>query len=350
VLHKLLYTYAASVMPMIQQRFSIHQLLSLAEDVLAAHKTSRDNAQIVAQALVSAECDGLISHGLSRLPAYAAQSEIGKVSGFAKPQVERVASAALRVDAKNGFAFPAIQLGIRELVDLINETGIAAATITRSHHFGVAGHHAERLAQAGLIGLIFGNSPKAMAPWGGSKGLYGTNPIAFAAPRKQEEPLVIDLSLSKVARGKVMTAKQQGKQIPEGWALDKHGKSTTDPTEALDGTMLPIGDAKGSALALMVEILSAALTGANFGFEASSFFTSDGEPPGVGQLMIAMSPELLSAGSFFDRLESLIDAILQQSGTRLPGSNRLLNRKKAQELGIEISNSLYLELAQLKKR
>ena len=130
--------------------------------------------------------------------------------------------------------------------------------------------------------MILGNSPKAIAPWGGREGLFGTNPIAFAAPRRAAEPLLIDLSLSKVARGKVMVAAKNGTPIPEGWALDKEGRPTTDAKAALEGTMIPIGDAKGAALVLMVEVLAAALTGANYGFEASSFFTADGPPPGGG--------------------------------------------------------------------
>ena len=171
------------------------------------------------------------------------------------------------------------------------ESGIAMAALYHSHHFGQAGYHVERLAQQGLVALVLGNSPKAIAPWGGRDGVFGTNPIAFAAPRQNAEPLLIDLSLSKVARGKVMVAAKNGTAIPEGWALDKDGQPTTDAKAALEGTMIPLGDAKGAALVLMVEILAAAVTGANFGFEASSFFTADGPAPGVGQTLIAIDPE-----------------------------------------------------------
>jgi (2R)-3-sulfolactate dehydrogenase (NADP+) len=298
----------------------------------------------VARALVAAEADGQKGHGLSRLPSYAAQAASGKVDGHALPTLEQGAPAALRIDARNGFAFPALAMAVERLSPLAAETGIAAAAVHHSHHFGQAGYHVEQLAANGLIGLLFGNSPKAIAPWGGSEGVFGTNPIAFAAPRRSGPPLVIDLSLSKVARGKVMVAAKQGEPIPEGWALDKDGNPTMDAEAAMQGTMLPMGDAKGAALVLMVEILAAALTGARFGFEASSFFAAEGEPPAVGQFLVAIDPRVFSGDAFAERLETLIGAILEQQGTRLPGARRLALRAESARNGVVIPAALYDEL------
>lgn len=323
---------------------NVEQAESLGRTILTRHATGDANAAIVARALVAAEIDGQKGHGLSRLPSYAAQAASGKVDGRAVPVLASTAAAALRIDACNGFAFPALALAVEALSDRATETGIAAAAIHRSHHFGQAGYHVEQLAAAGLIGLVFGNSPKAIAPWGGHAGVFGTNPIAFAAPRGSQPPLLIDLSLSKVARGKVMVAARQGEPIPEGWALDSTGRPTTDAEAAMQGTMLPMGDAKGAALVLMVEILAAVLTGARFGFEASSFFTADGEPPGVGQFLVAIDPEAFSAGAFAERLETLIGAILAQDGTRLPGERRLALRAAAARDGIVVPSPLYDEL------
>ena len=320
---------------------------SLAKTVLVRHDTSEANAECVARALVAAEADGQKGHGLSRLPSYAAQAASGKVDGHAVPTLEQGAGAALRIDARNGFAFPALAMAVDRLSSLAAETGIAAAGVHHSHHFGQAGYHVEQLAASGLIGLVFGNSPKAIAPWGGSEGVFGTNPIAFAAPRRSEPPLVIDLSLSKVARGKVMVAAKQGEPIPEGWALDREGNPTTDAEAALQGTMLPMGDAKGAALVLMVEILAAALTGARFGFEASSFFTAEGEPPAVGQFLVAIDPRVFSGDAFAERLETLIGAILEQQGTRLPGTRRLALRAESARDGVVIPAALYDELKAL---
>lgn len=326
---------------------SIEQAQALAHAVLTRHDTSEVNADCVAKALVSAEIDGQKGHGVSRLPSYAAQAASGKVDGHAVPAVEQVAQAALRIDAGNGFAFPALRLAVDQLSGLSAGSGIAAASVYRSHHFGQAGYHVEQLASNGRIGLLFGNSPKAIAPWGGSQGVFGTNPIAFAAPRRSEPPLVIDLSLSKVARGKVMVAAKQGEPIPEGWALDPEGQPTSDAELALKGTMLPMGEAKGAALVLMVEILAAALTGARFGFEASSFFTAEGDSPGVGQFLVAIDPTVFSGDAFADRLESLTDAILEQPGTRLPGVRRLALRTQAAEQGLPIPAALHDELQSL---
>ena len=194
---------------------------------------------------------------------------------------------------------------------------------------------------------MFGNTPKAIPPWGGTQALFGTNPIAFSAPRKNAPALVIDLSLSKVARGKVMLANQKKERIPEGWAIDEQGNPTTNAQKALSGAMLPIGDAKGSALALMVEILAAGLTGSKFGFEASSFLDSEGDSPDVGQLLIAIDPSFFSGDSFADRMETIVSAILDQPSTRLPGSKRLEKRKESKEKKIAISKELYDEITRL---
>jgi len=319
-------------------------------DALQKHQTSTENAKEVADALICAEIDGQSGHGLSRVPSYIQQLSSGKVDGNAKPTIVGSNGAVIRIDAKNGFAYPALSLAIKELVSCSKKYGIAVASISHSHHFGQAGRHVERLAESELIGLMFGNTPKAIPPWGGFKALYGTNPIAFSVPRSKTPPLVIDLSLSKVARGKVMMANQKNERIPQGWAIDEQGNPTSDAKKALAGAMLPIGDAKGSALALMIEILSAALTGSNFGFEASSFFDSEGDSPGVGQLIIAIDPSFFSGDVFSERVETIINAILEQPSTRLPGNKRLEKRKwREKTKTIAIPQELYDEIVKLTK-
>ena len=183
-----------------------------------------------------------------------------------------------------------------------------------------------------------------MAPWGGSQGTFGTNPIAFACPREAAPPLVIDLSLSEVARGKVMQAAKAGSPIPEGWALDAEGRPTTDPQAALAGTMLPLGGAKGAALALMVEILTGALTGSNLAFEASSFFEAGGPPPRIGQSLLLLDPVVFAGEGFGRRVETLLAAIAAQPGTRLPGERRLAARARARAEGVEIPDALHADL------
>jgi (2R)-3-sulfolactate dehydrogenase (NADP+) len=322
---------------------SLVQAEGLVVRTLTRCRTSVDNARSVARALVAAEADGLKGHGLSRLPMYAAQAKVRKVDGNAKPTLAQPRPGLTAVDAQYGFAFPAIELAEQALQKSSASQGIAAAAIRRSSHAGAAGHPVERLAQRGLVALMFVNTPGAMAPWGGSKAVFGTNPLAFACPLLGREPVVIDLSLSKVARGNVMTAKQRGEKIPPGWALDADGKPTTDPDAALAGTMLPMGDAKGTALALMVELLAAGLTGANFASEASSYLDAEGAPSGTGQLIAAIDPAALG-GAAVSRFSQLAAAIEAQLGARLPGTRRLKAREKAKADGVTISDALMKEI------
>lgn len=328
-------------------RLSVPDAEALVASALEASRVSPVNAASVARALVAAEVDGQSGHGFSRVAAYAAQARSGKVDGFALPTVTASASALLTVDAGGGFAFPAITAAIEALATLTPKTGIAGAGIHHSHHCGQLGAHVERLAERGLAALMVANSPKAMAPWGGSEALFGTNPIAFAAPREGQAPLVVDLSLSKIARGKVMAAAKAGRPIPEGWALDAEGDATTDPTAALKGTMIPAGDAKGAALALIVEILSATLTGANHSYEASSFFEAEGPSPGVGHMIIAFDVGGATGGRFAGRIEELLGAITAQEGARLPGTRRLDARAAAVRDGIAVPFHLHAEITAL---
>jgi (2R)-3-sulfolactate dehydrogenase (NADP+) len=308
-------------------------------------RTGEANAKSVARALVAAEADGLKGHGLSRVPTYAAQAKAGKVDGFAEPVLSRPRPAVVAVDAAHGFAFPALDLAVAALPEAARREGIAAAPIRRSHHCGAAGHPVERLAEGGLVALLFANTPAAIAPWGGSRGLFGTNPIAFACPLPGAAPLVVDLSLSKVARGNILASKQRGETIPEGWALDADGRPTTDPEAALKGTMLPLGDAKGTALALMVELLAAGLTGATYASEASSFLDAEGGPPGTGQLILALDPTAFGGSDAVARFGALASMIEAEPGARLPGRRRLALREKAAREGLPVADALLKEIA-----
>lgn len=325
-------------------RLTLAEAEAVAAATLARARTSDGNAASVARALVRAEADGLKGHGLSRVPSYAAQARVGKVDGFALPAVSRPRPGVVAVDAAHGFAFPALDAAVAALPGAALTNGIAAAPIRRSHHCGAAGQPAERLAEAGLVALVFANSPPAIAPWGGRRAVFGTNPIAFACPLPGRAPLVVDLSLSKVARGNVLAAKQRGEPIPEGWAFDAEGRPTTDPGAALAGTMAPLGDAKGTALVLMVELLAAGLTGANFAAEASSFLDAEGPPPGTGQLIIALDPEAVGGPDAVTRFAVLATSVEEQPAARLPGARRAALRARAEAEGIEVADALLAQI------
>ncbi len=325
----------------------------LAFEALVASRSSTEAAALTARALVAAEADGQTGHGLSRVPSYAQQTQSGKVDGFAVPRVEQITPAAIRVDAGLGFAYPAIALALEHLTPLARQTGIAAAAIHRSHHFGQVGAHAEQLARAGLVAIVCGNTPKAMAFWGGREPMLGTNPLAFASPwpgvsDAAGDPLVIDLALSVAARGKIVAAQKAGREIPADWAVDRLGQPTSDPAAALAGTLAPIGGAKGGALALMIEVLSAALTASAFGWEASSYFEASGAPPSMGHLFIAIDPQKLSGGGFAARMQALAAAMTRDPAVRLPGSRRLAHRARAAREGVVIDAALHAEILALR--
>ncbi len=323
---------------------SLDEAQTLAAKALIAVGVAAHNAQVVAEALVAAERDGLASHGLSRVAYYADQALAGKVDGMAEAIV-RESAAVVMVDACHGFAYPAVAAGLSRARALASEYGIAAVGVTKSHHFGVAGHPVEALAEDGFIGIAMGNAPASIAPWGGKRPLYGTDPIAFAAPRRDAPPVVVDLSVSRVARGKVMLAARTGESIPGDWALDAEGHPTTDPQAALAGSMLPMGEAKGAALALMVEILSAGLTGANFGYEASSLFDDKGGPVDIGQFFLVIDPARFAGRDLFlERIEGLFARMLEEPNVRLPGSRRLAAREHSLVAGVDIDEAIYQDL------
>ena len=327
---------------------SVGELTQMVKSAFVRSNVKDLNAEIVADALVKAEIDGKFGHGISRVMSYAAQAKIGKVDGNAEPIVSHTKPGVLSVDASNGFAYPAIKMLTDMLPKIAHSQGIALGGVYRSHHFGVAGHIVEKTADMGMVSLLFGNTPSAIAPWKGNKALFGTNPLAFGAPTENGEHLIIDLAVSKVARGKILKASQENKKIPFGWAVDKNGIDTDDPKEALKGTMLPFGDAKGSALALMIEILAAAITGANFAYEADSFLDANGKPPNVGQLLIIIDPEIMgSKKRFFNKITSIMESILAQEGTHIPGSNRFKLREKAAKEGLNINQKILYEIEKI---
>jgi (2R)-3-sulfolactate dehydrogenase (NADP+) len=293
----------------------------------------------------------LASHGLSRVPQYAAHLRNGRAAGNAEAVVARRKGAAILVDARQGLAFPACKLAVSEAVTTARALGVCFVGVTNSHHCGVLVDHLRAAAAAGMVGLGFANSPSAMPAAGGKHPIFGTNPVAAVFPRKGRDPLMIDLSLSEVARGKLMVAAKEGKSIPLGWALDKDGQPTTDPQAGMDGSMLPIGavsSPKGSMLALIVELLVTAVIGAQFGFEASSFFVDAGNQPRIGQAFIVIDPTALTGDdSYFDRLEVLVAEMLKDDGVRLAGERRLALERKAALDGINLPDALYSVLLKL---
>jgi (2R)-3-sulfolactate dehydrogenase (NADP+) len=329
----------------------VADLRSLVQRALQAAGANEAMAAATARALVLAEAQGIGSHGLSRVSQYATHLKNGRVNGAAQPQVARERGGAVQIDAGEGLAFPACELAVREAIARAKSHGVAFVGVMNSHHAGVIVDHLRAVADAGMVGIALANSPAAMPAAGGKRPIFGTNPVAAVFPRRAGDALMIDLSLSEVARGKVMVAAKKGEPIPLGWALDASGQPTTDAKAALEGSMLPIGavtSTKGAMLALVVELLVTALIGAQYGFEASSFFVDEGNRPHIGQVFIVIDPGALTGSAhYLDRVEVLVAEMLKDEGVRLPGARREALRRKAEAEGIEVAEAVLASLRAL---
>ncbi len=322
-------------------------LLQLARTALEKAGAHSKMAEAAARHLVQAEEQGVPTHGMSRVPFYCGMLRKGRADGAAQPAMLADRAAVCLIDNRDGLPYVSVQWAIDELIQRARRNGIAFAGIRNSAHVGVLGIHLLPVAEAGLVGFAFTNSPAAIPAWGGKKGLFGTNPVAAVFPRKGENPIVVDLALTTVVRGKIMMAMKRGEKIPEGWALDRHGKPTTDPKEAIEhGSLFPIGGAKGAMLALMFELICASLTGAAIGPEADSFFSEEGNRPRIGQAFIAIDPGALAGmEKYFERVEAVVTAMQSDAGVRLPGARRFATEVSSKN-GIEIPDEL---LAQIEK-
>jgi (2R)-3-sulfolactate dehydrogenase (NADP+) len=305
-------------------------------------------AEAAARHLVQAEEQGLPTHGMSRVPFYCSMLRNGRADGAAQPSMATERAAVCLIDNADGLPYVSAEWAVAEVIQRARRNGIGFAGIRNSAHVGVMGIHLLPVAEAGLVGLAFTNSPAAIPAWGGKKALFGTNPVAAVFPRKAKDPLVIDLALTTVVRGKIMMAMRKGERIPEGWALDRHGKPTTDPKEAIEqGSLFPIGGAKGAMLALTFELLCAALTGAAIGPEADSFFSEQGNKPRIGQAFIAIDPGALAGiEKYGERVESVVSAMQADPEVRLPGARRFASRKAAAG-GIEVPDDLIAQIEKL---
>ncbi|MHA6575882.1 Ldh family oxidoreductase [Pseudomonas yamanorum] len=328
------------------ERLSFAQLTDLLRQVFVRHGTSAEVAQVLAENCASAERDGAHSHGVFRIPGYVSTLASGWVNGKAVPVVEDVASGFVRVDAGNGFAQPALQAARPLLVEKAGSAGIALLAIHNSHHFAALWPDVEPFAEEGLVALSVVNSMTCVVPHGADRPLFGTNPIAFAAPRADGLPIVFDLATSAIAHGDVQIAARKGERLPPGMGVDSLGQPTQDPKAILEGgALLPFGGHKGSALSMMVELLAAALTGGNFSFEFNWSDHPGARTPWTGQLLILIDPSKTAGQSFAERSQELVRQMHAAGLRRLPGDRRHRTRAKSLAGGIEIETA---ELSRLR--
>ncbi|SIO72072.1 delta1-piperideine-2-carboxylate reductase [Burkholderia sp. GAS332] len=329
---------------------SVKDLSELLRLVFERNGCSEQVASVLAENCTSAERDGALSHGLMRVPGYVQTLKSGWVDGHAIPALEDVAPSLIRVDARNGFAQPALAIARKELISKAKTNGVALLAIRNSHHFAALSFDVEPFAEDGLIALSVLNSLTTVVPHGAKTPVFGTNPIAFAAPRAGGAPIVFDMATSFLAKGDVRIAARDGHLLPVGAGIDKHGQPTIDPNAVLDGgALMPFGGHKGSALAMMVEILCAALVGGDFSFEVDWSAYPGAQTPRTGQTVIVIDPSTGASGlrNFASRVELLTEVLRSAGQERMPGDRRQTARAKSIAQGITISSKVYSELHRL---
>ncbi len=331
---------------------SIEALAALAADALSASGASASAARITAKYLVAADAQGLDTHGVARVPTYCGHVKSGRARGDAVPCIVNEKPAACLVDAGEGLGFEPCEFAIGQAIARAQQHGVGFAGVTRSHHCGALGILLEAVAAHGMVGVAFSNASAAIMAWGGTRPLFGTNPVAAIFPRKDTAPLVIDMSLTQVTRGQIMLYANAGTPIPAGWGMDKDGNPTTDAQKILvGGSLHAVGGMKGTMLALAVEILCCALMGAALSHEVGSIYVKEGAPMNLGQAFLVIDPAALTGSDvYLDRIETLIAAMLEDDDVRLPGARRVENGARAANDGIEIPTVLENQLRVLAGR
>jgi delta1-piperideine-2-carboxylate reductase len=306
---------------------SLNEIADLSRRVFSKNGCDSANTEALVRTVVAAERDGSLSHGLFRVPGYVASLRSGKVNGNAKPYVRHKTPAIVSVHGDNGYAPLAIEYGVPALAEAARKFGVAVMATTHTYHFAALWPETEAIAAEGLVGMACVCYMPFMAPAGGNRPLFGTNPISFAWPRPGREPVVVDMATAAMALGEVQIAAREGRSVPPNTGLDVNGNPTIDPKEILRGMLLPFGGYKGSAVALMVELLAAGAVGERFSFEAAEADNKDGGPPRGGEFMLAIAPDLLAGSDWAEHCEDFFRRFDAIEGARLPGSRRHQNRR-----------------------
>jgi len=327
-------------------RLTLQQIHDLSYDALRKCGASELQAGVVALELMDAEAEGIRNVGLGYIHLYLNHLRCGKVIGDAVPEIVRESAATTIVNANHGFCHTAYMHAEERLIETTREQGVGMMAIHNSYSAGVLGWFVRRLAERGLVSLMFANSSKAVAAHGGKVPFFGTNPFAFGSPRQDEAPLVIDMATASTARVNIVKAANEGRDIEPGHAIDADGNPTTDAAAALKGAQLPVGGPKGFGLGLIVDLMGGALTGSNCSYEASMFSTNEGGPPNVGQSIIAFNPDFYSEG-YLEHLETMFTALTDDNEVRIPGARRHELRAQHEAEGVEVPQALLDKIAAL---
>ncbi|MDC0328411.1 Ldh family oxidoreductase [Candidatus Pelagibacter sp.] len=331
----------------------INILKNIVKKIFISHKLNKKHATICTEALINAELVGAPSHGLSRLKMYCDRISKKIINPNPKIKINKISQSISHIDGNNSIGFVAADIAIKTAINCAKKTGIGLVAVKNSGHYGLSGYYAEQAVKKNFIVLVFTNAPPAVAPHGALKSLFGTNPICFGTPTGSKIPFILDTSISMINRGKIRVAAREGKRIPEGVALDKFGKPTTDPKKALEGVQLPIAGFRGSGLAWMVDILSGVLTGGNHAGRVKDPFTDFSGPQNIGHLFFVIKPNLFVGNTFNKRIKDNIKTIKKLPKIKgvkeilYPGQNKFNRFKKNIRKEIVISKNVLKDLNKL---
>ena len=332
---------------------SLREVDDMARAMLLGQGCNEENAAAVAAVVVAAERDGAHSHGVFRLPGYAKLLQDGVANGQASPIIDAGQAeqgAVIRVDNAGGFAPLAHALTRDLLIERARTYGVAALAITRMVHLAALWPETSALAERGVIALAMTSTPPFVAPAGGITPFLGTNPMSFAWPRPGGQVMVFDQASSATARGEIQLAARDGKPIADGAGIDREGNSSNIASEILSGAQLPFGGHKGSALALMIDLLAGPLLGELCSFESAPPNNPDGLPAPGGELILALHPDRFGAAATVQaHAERLFAAMVAQDGVRLPGDRRIAARRMTQESGVDIPIKLVEQIQALSR-
>ena len=326
------------------------KLKNIIKKIFIKNKLSNEHALICAEALINAELVGAPSHGLSRLRMYCDRIQKGVINPKPKIKIKKISQSISHIDANNSIGFVAANIGIKTAITNAKKTGLGLVAVKNSGHYGLSGYYAEQAVKKNLMVMIFTSAPPAVAPHGALKSLFGTNPICFGTPTGSKIPFILDTSISMINRGKIRVAAREGGKIPEGVALDKYGKPTTDPKKALEGVQLPIAGFRGSGLAWMVDILSGVFTGGNHAGRVKDPFTDFSGPQNIGHLFFVMKPNLFVGNSFKKRIKDNIRTIKKLPKIKgvkeilYPGQNKFLRYKNNLKKEINVTKNILEDL------
>ena len=326
-------------------------LKKLISNIFIKHGLIKNHANICADALVNAELVGAPSHGVSRLKMYCDRINKKVINPKPKIKIKNISKSISVVDADNSIGFVAAEIGIKKTIENAKKTGFGLVGIKNSGHYGLSGYYVEQAVKKDLLTFAFTNAPPAIAPYGGKKTIFGTNPICFGSPSNNNIPFILDTSMSMINRGKIRVAAKLNKSIPKGVALNKFGKQTTNAKEALSGVQLPIGGFRGSGLAWMVDILTGVFIGSAHSGKVRDPFDDFGGPQNIGHLFIAFKNNLF-VKNYKQQIKININRIknipkIKGKKIYYPGERKFFRKKINSKRTIKIPSSIKKDLDNL---